>query len=322
MDMYTHLSLWINILTTKLGRPLEDDDNIFPFIRSNGIINPTQPIKHDAVQDLFDEFVKSTGIDKLFTTHCLQRGGAQYRLADAPIGKRWSISRIRWWGGWADGEKVDVLMKYLIDSLINLEDGHQDALNPTEIDKSKHYLGEDELTKPMTRGDVHYIKESIISAVQTTVEMVIQSSTPPGLGAAASNIRYPPTTAMSSCADGSTARVSANLEVVSGPGGYDLPAIYQQLTPALETLNLKETCPCARQQTRKERLPTPGVNIPNIGRSRDSWREAVRQWEEGDPSKNMRALKDWPASWYTGVMRPFTGVKRQSRRLIAEEYER
>jgi hypothetical protein len=96
MDMYTHLSLWINILTTELGRPLEDDDNIFPFIGSNRIINPKQPIKHNAVQDLFDEFVKSTGIDKCFTTHCLWRGGAQYRLADAPIGKWWSISRISW----------------------------------------------------------------------------------------------------------------------------------------------------------------------------------------------------------------------------------
>jgi hypothetical protein len=208
------------------------------------------------VQDLFDEFVKSTGIDKRFTTHCLRRGGAQYRLVDAPIGKQWSISRIRWWGGWADGEKVDVLMKYLIDSLINLEDGHQDALNPTEIDKSKHYLGEDELTKPMTRGDVHYIKESIVSAVQTTVEMVIQLSTSLGLGAAGSNIRCPPTTAILSCAGGSAARVSANSEVISSPGGYDLPTICQQLTPALEMLNLNKTRPrtCARQ--RKERLPT------------------------------------------------------------------
>lgn len=71
MDMYTHLPIWIKILETKLGRPLEDDDYIFPFIGSNGLINPKQPIKHDAVQNLFDEFTQDAGISKRFTTHCL-----------------------------------------------------------------------------------------------------------------------------------------------------------------------------------------------------------------------------------------------------------
>jgi hypothetical protein len=111
MDMYTHLPLWIKVLETELGRPLEGDDNIFPFIGSNGLINPRQLIKHDTVQKLLDEYTEAAGISRRYTTHCLQRGGAQYRLIFAPIGKRWSISRIRWWGGWAEGEKVsDILI--------------------------------------------------------------------------------------------------------------------------------------------------------------------------------------------------------------------
>ena len=271
MDMYTHLPLWIKVLETELGRPLEDDDYIFPFIGSNGLINPKQPIKHDAVQNLFDEFTQGAGITKRFTTHCLRRGGAQYRLIFAPIGKRWSISRIRWWGGWADGEKVshivldrkgsgvhlfqvDVLMKYLINSLINLEDGHQDALNPTAIDKSKVYLGEDELMKPMTRADVHYLKETIITAVETTVKTVIQSGSTLGLGAAGPHTR-------------NTASASGDLEGVSS--GYESSTVRQRSTPDSETSIHAET----HQRTRRPKgwLPIPGVSIPNIGRRRDSW---------------------------------------------------
>ena len=106
MDVYTHLLHWIAILESELGRPLEDDDYVFPFIGSNGIINPKQSIQHKFIQNLLDEFTKAAGIDKYFTTHCLRRGGAQYRFIHAPFGKRWSLSRIRWWGGWAEGEGV------------------------------------------------------------------------------------------------------------------------------------------------------------------------------------------------------------------------
>ncbi len=92
MDMYTHLLHWLEILKFELGRPLGDDDYIFPFIGNNGIINPKQAIQHQFVQNLLNEFTKATGVNKYFTTHSLRRGGAQYRLMYAPIGKRWSLS--------------------------------------------------------------------------------------------------------------------------------------------------------------------------------------------------------------------------------------
>ena len=218
--------------------------------------------------------------------------------------------------------EVDVLMKYLINSLINLEDGHQDALNPTAIDKSKFYLSEDELTKPITRADVHYLKETIITAVQTTVKTAIQSGPTLGVGAGGpctgSITEGSLRTAVSSCLGGPVEMTSGDLEAISS--GCESPTVSQQSTPDLETLSIAKTCQST--QWPKGWLPIPGVSIPNIGRSHDSWREAIRQWEQGDPSKNICALKDWPTEWYTGLMRPLTGVKRQNRRLISEEYER
>jgi hypothetical protein len=41
-----------------------------------------------------------------FSTHCFRRGGAQYRFMFAPVGKRWTLRMVRWWGGWVEGEQV------------------------------------------------------------------------------------------------------------------------------------------------------------------------------------------------------------------------
>ena len=95
MDMFTHLLHWLKILESKLGRSLENDDYIFPFIESNGIVNPKQALQHQFVQNLLNDFTKAAGVDKYFTTHSLRRGGTQYRLMHAPIGTRWSLLQIR-----------------------------------------------------------------------------------------------------------------------------------------------------------------------------------------------------------------------------------
>ncbi|KAJ7893667.1 hypothetical protein B0H14DRAFT_3666279 [Mycena olivaceomarginata] len=56
------------------------------------------------VHHLINKFSAAALIKKFFTMHCLRRGGSQYRFMFAPLGKRWSLTIIRWWGGWAEGE--------------------------------------------------------------------------------------------------------------------------------------------------------------------------------------------------------------------------
>lgn len=98
----------MTILEIQIGRALEPDDYLFPFISSNGLINPKKEMTHDVLQSLLSLFVASAGITTYYTTHCLQRGGAQYRFMYASIGQRWSLMRIHWWGGWAEGEDVSL----------------------------------------------------------------------------------------------------------------------------------------------------------------------------------------------------------------------
>jgi hypothetical protein len=68
-------------------------------------------------------------------------------------------------------------------------------------------------------------------------------------------------------------------------------------------------------------LPIAGVSIPSLGHAPGAWRRAVKQWTEVDPQTGL-ALRDWPAKWYTGLMRTTTGSLRGQRQIIFEEYER
>lgn len=106
IDMYTHLHCWINYIEKLLGRHLEPDECIFPYFRPNGIPDMSREMTQEMVQSLINTFTSEAGLSKYFTTHCFRRGGAQYRFMYAPIGQRWSLCKIRWWGGWADGEHV------------------------------------------------------------------------------------------------------------------------------------------------------------------------------------------------------------------------
>ena len=112
MDMFMHLQRWMTVLEHQLGRSLEPDDHLFLYIPSNGLINPKQAMTHEVLQGLLSSFTQQAGLKKHYTTHCLRRGGAQYRFIYAPIGQRWSLMRIRWWGCWAEGEDVSFLFHH------------------------------------------------------------------------------------------------------------------------------------------------------------------------------------------------------------------
>jgi hypothetical protein len=75
---------------------------------ANGIVHPGQPISHDTIQKWINESTADAGILGNFSTHYFRRGSAQYWFMFAPVGQRWTLAKIRWWGGWAEGEHVRV----------------------------------------------------------------------------------------------------------------------------------------------------------------------------------------------------------------------
>ena len=83
-----------------------EGDFLFPALRTTGVLNAAVPISHDTVQKLLDEALAGAKVKGKFLTHCFRRGGAQYRFMSAPLGERWSLRCVRFWGRWAEGEQV------------------------------------------------------------------------------------------------------------------------------------------------------------------------------------------------------------------------
>ncbi len=201
-----------------------------------------------------------------------------------------------------------MLMRYLMDSLIRQEEGHQDVLCLVPVDKLAPCLGEDDLSKPMTKGDACHLVESVVTVMKTSLQSGMQFQSPED----ATALILPTTTTHMAVAqaqppDGSDSLSNSHDSRTSPSGTFQLSELHQ---PS-DSENWEQNRP----------LPVPGVYVSNISRTRDSWREAVKQWEEGDPSRSILPLKDWPLEWYTGAMWKYTISKQKARQIITEEYE-
>jgi hypothetical protein len=242
----------------------------------------------------------------------------------APLGKRWSLSIVRWWGGWATGEhvgklsdipttilidfQVDTLMKYLVDSLQSYETGHGDALCPVPHEADKSFMGEHLLVKPVATEEFRTVTSQIITDLRKislnpppcTCHSHTHSSDLPAMGPR----------------PGSQPRAAVQ---VSG-SAVTVPAA--QISPP-EQPSSREDSPAVQSARLSQRVVIiPGVFIPDLKKGDEAWLDAVHQWEDGDPANGLQALRDWPREWYTEGMRQVTGAKRSQRKMIFEEYER
>jgi hypothetical protein len=108
IDCYEHLGKWMKYLSSMLGRPLADDDYIFPAIASTSLIKFGEPTSRSGIETLLELVVEKSNVMKgrngKFTTHCFRRGGAQYRFMWAE--QKWSLKAVKWWGGWSSSEHV------------------------------------------------------------------------------------------------------------------------------------------------------------------------------------------------------------------------
>ncbi|GJJ13564.1 hypothetical protein Clacol_007819 [Clathrus columnatus] len=298
-DVDKHMRIWLNFLTLMYGRPLSSEDYIFSPISSNGLIQAKSPMSHDTIQKWINSFTTAAGINLMeanLTTHCFRRGGAQFRFMYAPVGKRWTLATIRWWGGWAEGEHRDTLIRYLLDELYYYEENHGDALKPIVREAHVSFMGEHKDMKPITMDELmtvtsslqHNITHAVISNILSA--MHTKRSTPP---------------------------FYFSTDYYQGPQrtadhNPSIPGRTISLTPS--PINSIPT------SSMKAPLP-PGVYVPNIGKEikkSDRWKIVIQQWEIGDPSvANGLPLRDWPDEW---TKNPAIAVKYRDRMLVASEF--
>ncbi|KAL1746855.1 hypothetical protein HDZ31DRAFT_33269 [Schizophyllum fasciatum] len=310
LNMFTHLLLWIRVLEFRLGRPLKDDDHIFPYFSTNGIIQPEQAMSHDVVQDHINKFAQGARVETRYTTHSLRRGGAQYRFMFTSIGKRWSLKNCRWWGGWAVGENVETLMKYLLDSLQHIESSYSDALNPDKLAMDESFLAERDLMKLPTVGDFRALSRNF----HEKLEAVASSISTLRIQAPTTIINYTLPWPFTQNPSTSPNQPLPHGHPLALPGPY-MPIPTGDPSPTSNDFPHPLTPPVDRSVA----VASPGIRISNISRGPDAWRKYIAQWEEPDPDTNLPPLKDWQPEWYKTAT---LGSKRNQRRIIAQEYMR
>jgi hypothetical protein len=120
-DAFLWLLIWLKWHEfAHYERTLAPDDCVFPVMGANGVVHPRELLSHDTVQKWINEAVEGAGIPGSFSTHCFRRGGAQYRFMFAPVGQRWTLAKVRWWGEWAEQEHVCVLISFFLARNVHL----------------------------------------------------------------------------------------------------------------------------------------------------------------------------------------------------------
>ncbi|KLO04825.1 hypothetical protein SCHPADRAFT_840175, partial [Schizopora paradoxa] len=185
INSYVHLTRYVQYIEQyhTANGCMKPSDFIFPMIGSGGILQPGSPISNEAVQEMLDQAVHGAQIHEKLSSHCFRRGGAQYRFMYAPIGERWTLARIRWWGGWSPGESVHTLIRYLLDELETMEEGHQDALCPTALERQISLFSEHSEFQTATRGEVCAAHDSsrkqlaeFSASLDSRIEMVVSKA--------------------------------------------------------------------------------------------------------------------------------------------------
>ncbi|KAF5333936.1 hypothetical protein D9758_018155 [Tetrapyrgos nigripes] len=317
VDAYTSVLEWINHLVTHiLRRPLQPDDYIFPAFNSTWTsLRLKECCDSKAIHTLINTMAVGAGINGAgsFTTHCFRRGGAQYRFMYAPLGERWSLTRIRWWGGWAEGEHRDTLIRYLLDELYTYEEDHSDALNPVKMP-----------TSPSPPSSLNQTLITLVTSVAASVQSLQQSM----VQLQSQWIQPPPSLALQSDAPTFSSPLSsfpnqplqstqtANPNVSFWLLGTMAPA--HHLGPVTST-HLQAALTVQNPSVFLADAPCMPI-IPGIDQraGENGWKQLVRDWETADPERGLLIpLKDWPKEWYEGVSRKALYGQRE---IITKEF--
>ena len=170
-------------------------------------------------------------------------------------------------------------------------------------------MGDDSAMKPATSEEVRQLAASVhrtVDTLSTTVRSALSQT-------ANARIHPSPQSTLRGQVEGIN-MVPGSGEAQNSPVGSESTArCSSNSVSSFESQNSRSVSPSS--------LPIAGVSIPSLGRAPGAWRRAVKQWTEVDPQTGL-ALRDWPAKWYTGLMRTTTGSLHGQRQIIFEEYDR
>ncbi|KAK7028811.1 hypothetical protein VNI00_014824 [Paramarasmius palmivorus] len=300
--------VWMDHLERQVyKRHLEPDDYLFPTIGAGGAVQAAVPVTADTVQKKVNEYAKLAGLPGAgkYTTHCFRCGGAQYRCMWAPPGERWPLTVIRWWGGWAPGEKHNTLMLYLLDELHTYETDYSDAMCPINLQKDSSFLREAAALAPLRADEARIMLSEAIGQITQVIHAhahhhsFSQTSQTTMAGA--------PLHPVQPVSIHSAHPVPINSSIIVPPLSFN---------PAATGYQTYSTAP-------SQSTPIPdaefSIRVPRITCGRDvAWEQVIKDWDQPDPTReHMYALKDWKQEW---IDHPAFAMQYRDRRKIALEF--
>jgi hypothetical protein len=117
---YEALESWLEFHERAIGHQLRPEYLLFPKLGNNNKISIGVQMPQPNYNTLLG--IVSTGANLIgdrsgsYTLHCFRRGGAQHRFIRMK-GNRWSLTAVRWWGGWTKGENMNTIVNYLLDEI-------------------------------------------------------------------------------------------------------------------------------------------------------------------------------------------------------------
>lgn len=95
----------------KTRIPHAGNHMLLPAVQASGKLDVMTAMPSRSWVAIWEDLCERSGLNAqnptgCFSSHSLRQGGAQWRYNYAPVGSRWGLPIIRWWGGWANGEGV------------------------------------------------------------------------------------------------------------------------------------------------------------------------------------------------------------------------
>jgi len=215
-------------------------------------------------------------------------------------------------------QKVDTMIKYLVDSLQSYETGHGNALCPIPNEADKSFMGEHVNQAPPSTEEIRQWKLSMDRSLGNVISEIVGQVTAAFAGTRLSQSPSPEPDVATTSND-----VALQEQTIRHGRDSRLPTLMPyppRSSSRAQSLGASssgdDTDGSAAMQSTGSNPPIPGIVIRDV----KNWCDVIQQWEVGDAG--MVALKDWPKEWYQGDMKKFTGSLYSQRKKIAREYER
>ena len=302
---FKHINNWITKYKSMMNRDLLPEDHLFPKADENvSKIFFGEHMVYQTFMSTINKLISDCGIVPrnaagsvlgVFTSHCFRRGGAQHRFITGK--SRWPLDVVKWWGGWGSGEDVNTIIRYLLEETYKYENNFTHFLYTRGSDARIFN------THIATIADVGREVSALQEKVSSAFVQLDQTS--------AANRMFL-NDAVSKMGD----EMNMRLDTLT-------KELFQRLPGGQGSVNSLQAVPTQPISL----APNPGAcgvtgteismynHIPGI----KSWKDAINQWENGCPSKNLTVpLKSWPLGTRTSGLK----YKYHDRKVIALEYLR